>query len=473
MDSLHKTLLEPLTAIDGVASATIVGSFADGAPPSQISDIDVIVICRKLSQTLFQQCVEQTSRISPAKLGCAGKNIKINTSFGPLKFDDNNTIVIHLMIYDIEGHRHHVLNSPFTCHDWERSSIHIGPSLAEIYPVHKLQTRDFECARRGLNDYMKDLESGVISYRRYEFQSGKANEVLDQQKLDPRHKGEYAFHIIHNLIVNHAKLILQQNVYLTHDQLLDHWKKYLPECTGLIPFYSSLANAKRGKTNSYPDNTIQATQDFIRQFEASFANTWSNAPRFHAVRHAQTDLNDKSFLGQRRDPSISKNIKISPMQTKISAVYTSPLKRAVETARFLAPDARIITDKRLSEIDYGSAEGMTFPELAKCHPGIIEAWQRGEDSPFPGGENTQAVSDRLHAFLNEVTKTPVNTLIVTHNVVLRCLAGIMYNLPLNTWHKLGIPHLEPMELCCWNNRLYPNFSKNMKATLTDSFLHYE
>ena len=54
-------------------------------------------------------------------------------TFGPLKFNDDKTIVFHIMIYDIEGHRKHVLESPFTCLDWEYYPAIYGKNLSEIY----------------------------------------------------------------------------------------------------------------------------------------------------------------------------------------------------------------------------------------------------------------------------------------------------------------------------------------------------
>ena len=47
----------------------------------------------------------------------------------PLKFDDEDTLVFHLMIYDVESHINHVIQSPFTCFDWERSELYIKKKL--------------------------------------------------------------------------------------------------------------------------------------------------------------------------------------------------------------------------------------------------------------------------------------------------------------------------------------------------------
>ena len=95
------------------------------------------------------------------------------------------------MIYDIVSHYDHVTFSPFTCFDWERSKTKMGLSLKEIYPVGTLQIRDFKEVRRGINNYIKDLERKVISYREYSFNSGKIKQRKKFKPLDNRHVGEF------------------------------------------------------------------------------------------------------------------------------------------------------------------------------------------------------------------------------------------------------------------------------------------
>ena len=62
------------------------------------------------------------------------------------------------MIYDIKSHIEHVIASPFTCYDWERSKYYKGIPLKKIYPVNRLQLRDFFSVRRSSNEYMNDLK---------------------------------------------------------------------------------------------------------------------------------------------------------------------------------------------------------------------------------------------------------------------------------------------------------------------------
>ena len=71
------------------------------------------------------------------------------------------------MIYDIDGHKKHVLLSPFTCYDWERSSISLKQPLNKIFPVINLTIKDFDNSRRGIKNYINDLKNNRLSYSQY------------------------------------------------------------------------------------------------------------------------------------------------------------------------------------------------------------------------------------------------------------------------------------------------------------------
>ncbi len=45
-------------------------------------------------------------------------------------------------------------------------------------------------------------------------------------------------------------------------------------------------------------------------------------------------------------------------------IYSSPLVRALESARLIFPKREILTDSRLMEIHFGDFEGCTFAEIA-------------------------------------------------------------------------------------------------------------
>jgi broad specificity phosphatase PhoE len=81
----------------------------------------------------------------------------------------------------------------------------------------------------------------------------------------------------------------------------------------------------------------------------------------------------------------------------IAAVFTSDLRRAVETAAiaFDGWDVPVRADRRLRECDYGSLNGMPRAR--------IDAERRRRlDEPFPGGESLRQAVERVGGFLGEL-----------------------------------------------------------------------
>jgi 2,3-bisphosphoglycerate-dependent phosphoglycerate mutase len=81
----------------------------------------------------------------------------------------------------------------------------------------------------------------------------------------------------------------------------------------------------------------------------------------------------------------------------LAAVFTSDLRRAVETAEiaFEGTSVPVLHDWRLRECDYGRSNGMPAAELHR---------QRGRyvDEPYPAGESWRQAVDRVGRFLLDV-----------------------------------------------------------------------
>ena len=127
MDNIKKNkknivnLLNKIYAIDGVISANIVGSFAQNKKLNDIGDLDLVIISKTISKEIYSKC----KLIVKKHNFNTKKKVKINDTFGPLKYNKNVYFTVHLMIYDIKGHVEHVIKSPFTCFDWERKNISV------------------------------------------------------------------------------------------------------------------------------------------------------------------------------------------------------------------------------------------------------------------------------------------------------------------------------------------------------------
>lgn len=473
--NIKSELFNKLSSVDGIISVSIVGSFVDKDDLIGISDIDTIVICENLTKNIYDKCYEAVKKIDIVKCGLKDYSLKINPTFGPLKFDEKNLAVVHLMIYDKNGHKKHVISSPFTCYDWERSQNNIGYDLKSIYPVGKLQFRDFSEVRRSLDSYIKDLKKNVISYREYDFSEEPPIEVKKNMKLDSRHKGEFSYHIIKNLISNYLKLCLMNNKSYSIDEIKKEMVRLIPDSGHEHSSnFSIISELKSKRSIKFPDKVQEWVKSFLSDFQDRIFDEWKNAKKITFYRHLKTEMNDNSFLGQGRDPSIVKSLAENIKIISPELIFSSPSKRSIETSKLLCPSIRPIIDERLLEINYGLAEALNIESLNEKFPNMSIDWSKGLDPRFPGGENTSDVTKRIKLFLNDLKLKFKNdsiseVVVVTHNVTLRSLIGYLFDLPLHNLYRLNIPHGKPIEVLFFKNNFYPNISRNFLSTIMEDF----
>ena len=463
---IKTVIVNKLAPIDGVNSITFVGSFESSTDIALISDIDIIVIVDELSRVKFFEIENASGSIQGLDIGLEDYKIKLNLTFGPLKFNSDKTVVFHIMVYDIVGHRKHVLESPFTCLDWELFPPVYGKSLSEIYPASGVQLEDLVGTRRGLEAYLDDLKNQVISYREYDFTKNPFSEVKQTFKIDDRHQKEYAYHILKFLQLNLLKILYQVNTIYNILELSEIFGSLNPSFKNHSDFLIELHNWKY-KNSQEPLNILFRLEDFIKDLA-----TWMTSlaqTELYFLRHCETELNDGSFLGVGRDPSIVMPIEIHS-EEYYDVVYTGTLKRTIETGDLLKAKEHC-QNELLNEIDYGLAEGLTLNELNDWYPEIVQSWQKNEDPKFPGGESQLDVSNRLQNFIN-MGFTKSKTAIVTHNVVLRSLLGKVYNQPVYNWYKMNPGHLDVHKFIVFKDVLIPSFTKEQQKKYKDELVGY-
>ena len=144
----------------------------------------------------------------------------------------------------------------------------------------------------------------------------------------------------------------------------------------------------------------------------------------YIIRHGQTELNNKKALQGRsdhplNDTGIAQAQEAAAMlqNVKFDVVYSSPLIRAVQTAKILAPELEPIIDDRLIEMDYGPYEGMDLQNLA---PEVITFFSDFIHNPAPDGmEQLSSVVERAGLFIQEHGRTDGNILISTHAIAMK------------------------------------------------------
>ncbi|KAF2497848.1 fructose-2,6-bisphosphatase-like protein [Lophium mytilinum] len=119
-------------------------------------------------------------------------------------------------------------------------------------------------------------------------------------------------------------------------------------------------------------------------------------------------------------------------------VWTSTLKRTIQTARFLTFEK--LEWKALDELDSGVCDGLTYGEIEQKYPEDFK--QRDEDKynyRYLGGESYRDVVIRLEPIIMELERSE-NILIVTHQAILRCIYAYFMNVPQeqSPWMKVPL-----------------------------------
>ena len=276
-----KELIKKISLIKECISVNIVGSFTENVNLNKIGDLDIVIISTKLSKSLIDKC---KSKLKKHKFPTT-KKIKINDTFGPLKYDKEKYLVIHLMVYDVDGHINHVTKSPFTCFDWERKNIYIGKSLKQIYTASTLQLRDFFNSRRAVNSHFNDIKNGVISTYSYQFNNKNYKFIHRKTKLNKINKRNYCKHIIKHNLTNFSKLYFQKNSKLETADL-----KKIKINYDLKKYFNFNFNKK--KLNLID----KETKKFLHKFFTFLRQIKHNSNKIIFMRHAKTKLNLKGIF---------------------------------------------------------------------------------------------------------------------------------------------------------------------------------
>lgn len=174
--------------------------------------------------------------------------------------------------------------------------------------------------------------------------------------------------------------------------------------------------------------------------------------RLFLIRHGQTDLNkDKRFRGL-SDAPLNEQGKYEAVgaarvlrDREVSRIYSSPVRRAVQTATAIAVTAetRVETDDDFTDIDYGEWQGLTVDEVRqRFGTDGLEAWRRDPASfTFPGGDSIASVRERLHPALLRVATGEGDggaVAVVSHLAVLKICFVILMELDMSYFWKVDL-----------------------------------
>lgn len=155
---------------------------------------------------------------------------------------------------------------------------------------------------------------------------------------------------------------------------------------------------------------------------------------------------------------------IQPLGVK--ALYTSDLRRAMDTAEILAESIGVVpvSDKRLRERHIGEWQGLTQEEVISWYP---EEYARIQSSPIDyqiaGGESRRQVVARVRSCFEDIMQRGGGEIVgvITHSTAIRTLLTDLvpdYNPNSHSYSNLSVTVIERQTDNAWKIRLLDDVS---------------
>jgi probable phosphoglycerate mutase len=167
--------------------------------------------------------------------------------------------------------------------------------------------------------------------------------------------------------------------------------------------------------------------------------------RIFLVRHGETDWNKTHrFQGRVNIPlnqegkDHARALALALKDESLTAIYSSPLARAIETARLIKEfhsSTPFFEEEGLVEMNLGEFDGMEVRDWVAQYQDFFNTWRSAPGSlRMPGGENLQEVQRRAVDALERITEFyPFGStlLLCSHNFVNRTLLCYASGMPLD------------------------------------------
>jgi broad specificity phosphatase PhoE len=153
---------------------------------------------------------------------------------------------------------------------------------------------------------------------------------------------------------------------------------------------------------------------------------WNHENR--VVGHTGMALNSK---GRKQAGLLAQALK----DEEVSCIYSSPLKRARETAGTIARvhELHVVTVDALKEVDAGELEGLTFDEVLERYGVFLQEWIK--DTPsfrIPGGESIAELRERTWPAVQRIVSEHTDEVVIAVSHSLAILSIISSALGMNT-----------------------------------------
>lgn len=169
----------------------------------------------------------------------------------------------------------------------------------------------------------------------------------------------------------------------------------------------------------------------------------------YLVRHGETEANRAGLALGRADVPLNerglrqaRSLGDALAGKPFAAVYTSPLKRAMDTAKAISAPHGLspVLEPGLIEMDIGELDGLSFTAIRERHPELLAKWASPEGPVVArfGSESLADVQERgwrsLEALANRHQDETVCA--VTHNFVILSVLARALDMELSNFRRL-------------------------------------
>lgn len=435
----------------------VISFVGSAATKINYNDIDIIFICKnKNSPQIINKTINKIKKINFKKYK---KNIKVlvNRDFGPIKLNQNKyNLVFHTMFYDINSHKNHVIQSPFTCYDWERSEINLKKKIKNIYPVKFLMISDFLNSNRNLLEFKSSIMQGKISCSKYVFYKDKILTKKYKKKLDNYNYKIFCKNVIYHSVRNFLKFNKQKNIFFSDRQVANFIKRELK----IFDFSEQIFNQELKIIKQF-------TMQFLNQMQKYIKNIIKDSKKIYFIRHFKTKYKKSIFLGQFLNPPIMKlqKQKLNYRKNQV-CVYSSPLKRALQTSKFFFKNKSILKSNLLREIDYGKIEGLDLHQVKDLYPNTFKEMKNNSLKKYPCGESIVNFFKRIQKFKNLIMENKKKYIyIFSHNNFIRAILSEHFSIERSKIYQINIRYGERIDFIQYRNTLIPNFQRTKLTKL--------
>ncbi|MDO8532247.1 MAG: histidine phosphatase family protein [Dehalococcoidia bacterium] len=204
----------------------------------------------------------------------------------------------------------------------------------------------------------------------------------------------------------------------------------------------------------------------------------------YLVRHGQTDWNRLHRIQGHSDTPLNETGRAQAQalartfaEKPLSAVYSSPLRRARDTAEAIArvhrsPDESgrhglsVRTLDELKELQVGALDGVTLTEMRERYGDFLARWRRDASVRLPGGGETLVeLQARAWPAIQRIGQVHAGeqVAVVTHSFLMQVVISAVLGLPLDHFRRVRVseggvstvefssdsrPRLVAMNDCC-------------------------